>query len=393
MNFRVADRISRLPAQFFSALTRRVAEVQAQGHSVINLGQGNPDMPTPARIVEAMRSSVLDPSTHRYPPFRGTVQLKEAAADFYQRTYGVTLDPAKEVAILVGGKTGLVELAQLYLNDGDVALVPDPGYPDYLSGIALAGGRPYPLPITPDNRFLPDLSLVPDEIWSAARLWYLNYPNNPTGAGATPAFFQNVIAHARKHNVLAVHDFAYGALGYDGMQPPSFMQQAGAKEVGIEIYTLSKTFNMAGWRVAFAVGHADVIEQINLIQDHYYVSIFSAIQAAATVALRSSDDSIRALANTYEGRRNAFVGAAAEHGLHVPAPAGSFFCWVPLPQGVSSVEFAEGLLLQEHVAVAPGIGFGTHGEGFVRVGLLTDDASLAEAAQRMARFLKRVREI
>ncbi|GMA58640.1 hypothetical protein GCM10025858_31430 [Alicyclobacillus sacchari] len=245
MNFVVADRISRLPSQFFSGLTRRVAAVQAAGHDVINLGQGNPDLPTPPHIVEALRRAVLDPVTHKYPPFRGLPKLKEAAAAFYQRMYGVALDPETEVAILVGGKTGLVELAELYLNPGDVALVPDPGYPDYLSGIALAGGEAYPLPLIAERSFLPDLEAVPNEVWHRTRLWYLNYPNNPTGAGATPEFFQHVIAKARQYGTLVVHDYAYGAIGYDGKRPPSFMAQRGAREVGIEIYTLSKTFNMA----------------------------------------------------------------------------------------------------------------------------------------------------
>ncbi|EJY55237.1 aminotransferase class I and II [Alicyclobacillus hesperidum URH17-3-68] len=388
MKFVVADRISRLPSQFFSGLTRRVAAVQAAGHDVINLGQGNPDLPTPPHIVEALRRAVLDPATHKYPPFRGLPKLKEAAAAFYQRTYGVTVDPETEVAVIVGGKTGLVELAELYLNPGDVALVPDPGYPDYLSGIALAGGVAYPMPLLAERSFLPDLDAVPEQVWDRTRLWYLNYPNNPTGAGATPEFFQHVIAKASEHRTLVVHDFAYGAIGYDGKRPPSFMAQPDAKEVGIEIYTLSKTFNMAGWRVAFAVGNRDVIEHINLIQDHYYVSIFAAVQEAAAEALTGPTDCIDELVNAYQVRRDAFVQSAQEHGLYVPRPDGSFFCWVPIPNGMNSVAFAEALLSQAHVAVAPGAGFGDHGEGYVRVGLLAPPDRLAEAARRMAMFVR-----
>lgn len=326
MEFPVADRISRLPSQFFSALTRRVAKVQAQGYDVINLGQGNPDLPTPPHIVEALRAAVLDPATHRYSPFRGLPRLKQAVADFYARTYGVELNPETEVAILVGGKTGLVEIAELYLDQGDLALVPDPGYPDYLSGIGLAGGVARPMPITAENGYLPDLDVLSPAEWARAKVWYLNYPNNPTGAGAAPEFFDAVIERAKAHDVVVVHDFAYGAIGYDGVQPPSFLQRPEAKTVGVEIYTMSKTYNMAGWRVAFAVGNKDVIDHLNLIQDHYYVSIFPAVQEAAIVALTSDQTSVKELVDTYQRRRDAFVAEAQRHGLLVPAPAGSFFC-------------------------------------------------------------------
>lgn len=389
MTFRLADRIVRLPEQFFSGLTRRVAAFQQAGYDVINLGQGNPDLPTPSHIVEALREAVLDPATHRYPPFRGLPELKEAAAEFYRRSYGVTLDPEREIAILVGGKTGLVEIAELYLEPGDVALVPDPGYPDYLSGIALAGAEPYALPITAKNGYIPDLEAVPEAVWNRAKVWYINYPNNPTGAGTTAAFFERAIEKARDHGVLIVHDFAYGAIGYDDHRPPSFLQTEGAKEVGIEIYTLSKTFNMAGWRVAFAAGHPEVIEHINLIQDHYYVSIFAAIQRASLAALRGPDEGIETLRQTYQRRRDAFLGALRSAGIDAPSPQGSFFCWISLPSGVPSVAFAEALLEQAHVAVAPGRGFGEHGEGHVRVGLLAPEDRLVEAAERMARFWAR----
>lgn len=387
MDFVVADRITRLPAQFFATLTKRVAEVQEQGHHVLNLGQGNPDLPTPEHIVKRLQQAVLNPQTHKYPPFRGLLRLKEALADFYRRTYDVHLDPETEVAILVGGKTGLVEMAELYLDKGDVALVPDPGYPDYLSGIALAGATPVAMPITSGNQYLPDFQAVSDDEWTRAKLWYLNYPNNPTGAGATPQFFDQVIAQASLRNVIVVHDFAYGAIGYDGHRAPSFLQQNGAKDVGIEIYTMSKTYNMAGWRVAFAVGNREIIAKLNLLQDHVYVSIFSAIQEAAIEALGPDQSSVEALVGTYQNRRDAFVSAASVHGLDVPKPAGSFFCWLPIPRAIGSAAFADRLLVDRHVAVAPGRGFGEHGEGYVRVGLLTDTETLAEAARRIATFI------
>lgn len=388
MDMTVARRISRLPDQFFSGLTRQVAKVQAQGHDVINLGQGNPDLPTPPHIVEALRKTALDPRTHRYSPFRGLSVLKEAAAAFYERTYGVKVHPEREVAILFGGKAGLVEMAELYLEEGDLALVPDPGYPDYMSGIALTGASPRLLPLTTENAYMPRLDDISADEWERAKLWYVNYPSNPTGAGVSPAFFDDVIAHAKRHNVIVVHDFAYGAIGYDGVRPPSFMERPGAKEIGVEIYTLSKTYNMAGWRIGFAIGNEEIISALNLIQDHYYVSIFPAVQLAAAAALEGDQRCVEELRLTYEDRRDAFVKVAADNGLTVPPPSGSFFCWVPLPFGHDSVQFANDLLIESHVAVAPGRGFGETGEGFIRIGLLTDVERLEQAAVRMGRFVR-----
>lgn len=387
--FNMAARMEGLPKQFFASLTGRVAQRVSEGHDVINLGQGNPDLPTPSHIVEALREAVLDPVTHRYGPFSGLFELKQAAAEFYHREYDVEVDPAREVAILFGGKAGLVELSEIYLNPGDVALVPDPGYPDYWSGIALAGGRMDTFPLLPENRFLPDLSTIDRAVLDEAKLLFLNYPNNPTGAVANSEFFEEAAALARRHDILVVHDFAYSAIGYGGVKPPSFLQTRGAKDIGVEICTLSKTYNMAGWRIGFAVGQASVIEAINLYQDHMYVSLFPAVQRAAIVALTGPQDSVRTLVATYESRRDAFIGRLNEYGLGYEPPGGSFFSWLPLPQGFSSQSYADFLLESADVAVAAGIGFGTHGEGFVRVGLLAPEARLIEAADRIGRALAR----
>ncbi len=384
MGLQMAKRMERLPEQFFAQLSSRVLQAVQAGRDVINLGQGNPDLPTASHIVEALREAALDPATHRYAPFSGLPSLKEAVAEFYLREYGVTLHPEHEVAILFGGKAGLVELSEIYLDAGDVALVPDPGYPDYWSGVALAGGRMVKLPLTPDNRFLPDLEAVSTTDWQKAKLLFLNYPNNPTGAVATLDYFAKCAEVASSHGTLVVHDFAYGAIGFDGVKPPSFLQAEGAKEAGIEIYTLSKTFNMAGWRVAFAVGRRDVIAAINLLQDHYYVSLFPAVQRAAIAALLGPQDCVRDLRATYERRRNAWVGALTAHGIHCPPPKGSFFAWMPVPTGLNSSEYADLLFEQVDVAVAPGRGFGEQGDNHVRIGLLTPEGRLAEAAERVA---------
>lgn len=389
MKMDMADRMGRLPKQFFADLALRVQAEVASGRDIINLGQGNPDLPTPPHIVEALRTASLDPTTHKYPPFTGLPKLKEAAAAFYQREYSVQLDPETEVAILFGGKAGLVEVSEIYLNPGDVALVPDPGYPDYWSGIAIAGGRMVKLPLLAEHAFLPDLEAVSAADWQAAKLLFLNYPHNPTGATATPAFYRDVVAHAQRHQVGVIHDFAYGAIGFDGVKPPSFLQTEGARDVGIEIYTLSKTYNMAGWRVAFAVGNRDMIRAINLFQDHYYVSLFAAIQIAAAEALTASQDCVQELCDVYQSRRDAFIGALQAHGVACPAPGGSFFVWMPTPAGYRSVDFANHLLQHAGVAVAPGVGFGEHGDGCVRIGLLTREDRLREAAERIAQASKR----
>ncbi|ASS76259.1 LL-diaminopimelate aminotransferase [Tumebacillus algifaecis] len=386
MNIKSADRLQGLPTQFFSTMVAKVNSYIAQGHDVINLGQGNPDLPTPPHIVESLRHEVLDPVTHKYPPFSGLFELKQAIASWYKNEFDVDLDPATEVAILFGGKTGLVEISQCLLNPGDVCLVPDPGYPDYWSGVALSGAEMTMMPLLRDNAFLPDYSQIPADKLAKAKLMFLNYPNNPTSATAPRAFYEDTVRFAEQNNVIVASDFAYGAIGFDGVKPVSFLQTPGAKEVGVEFYTLSKTYNMAGWRVGFALGNKEVVRLINLIQDHYYVSLPAFIQRASVTALTSSQDCVHQLAATYEQRRNVFVSGLKKAGWDVLTPQGSFFTWVPVPKGFTSVEFSDTLLEQAHVMVAPGVGFGPSGEGYVRVGLLTSEQRLQEAVERMAKI-------
>lgn len=381
-----ADRMNALPNQFFAKLVKKANEQIAQGHDVINLGQGNPDQPTPPRIVAALQEAATNPLYHRYPPFSGYSFLKEAAASRYKQDYGVELDPETEVAVLFGGKTGLVEIAQILLNPGDVCLVPDPGYPDYWSGVALAGARMAFMPLTRSNAFLPDYDALSEADKQAAKLMFINYPNNPTGVTAPASFYEDTVRFAEQHNIAVVSDFAYGAIGFDGRRPVSFLQTPGAREVGIEIYTLSKTYNMAGWRVAFAVGNKQIISLINKLQDHYYCSIFGGIQEAAAVALTGPQDCVQQLVDLYENRRNALFHALQQIGWQADPSEGSFFCWLPVPGNMGSEAFADRLLHEAKVVVAPGVGFGEHGEGYVRLGLLSDEDRLVEAVQRIARL-------
>ncbi|MFE8703583.1 pyridoxal phosphate-dependent aminotransferase [Cytobacillus sp. FJAT-54145] len=378
-----SDLLKSLPKQFFASLVMKVNQSIQEGFDVINLGQGNPDQPTPEHIIQRLQSAAENPINHKYSPFQGFRSLKEGAAQFYQREYGVTIDPDKEVAILFGGKAGLVEIPQCLLNPGESVFVPDPGYPDYWSGVALAKAEMITMPLKEENDFLPDYSELSSEELEKGKLMFLNYPNNPTGAVATNEFFEKTVKLAKQHDICVVHDFAYGAIGFDGQKPISFMQTEGAKDIGIEIYTLSKTYNMAGWRVGFAVGNESVISAINLLQDHLYVSLFGAVQEAATAALTESQQCVQELNDLYEKRRNTLISGLRSIGWEVSAPRGSFFAWLKVPNGFSSEEFADFLLEKAHIAVAPGIGFGSWGEGYVRVGLLTSEERLQEAVDRI----------
>lgn len=386
MEFQQANILQNLPKQFFADLVAKVNSQIAAGVDVINLGQGNPDQPTPQFIIDAMNKAIINPENHKYSSFRGASELKEAIANFYQREYGVKLDPEQEVCILGGSKIGLVELPLAILNPGDTLLLPNPGYPDYLSSIALANLKLELLPLLKSNNFLPDYTHLDEQVIQDAKLLYLNYPNNPTGAVATADFYQKTVTFAKENKIGVVQDFAYGAIGFAEQPPRSFLQTPGAKDVGLEFNTLSKSYNMAGWRIGFAVGNADMIEALNLIQDHLFVSVFPAIQQAATEALNSNQKTVKELVNLYKVRRDAFYRAARKIGWEPYIGGGSFYAWMPVPKGYTSQQFADTLLAKAGVAVAPGTGFGSGGEGFVRVGLLIDEPRYTEACERIARL-------
>lgn len=381
-----SNRLQQLPPQFFSKLAARTFQAISEGRDIINLGQGNPDQPTPPHIVKAMQAAVADPKNHKYSPFRGIPELHRAAAEFYKREYDVDIDPFTEVAVLAGTKIGLVELPLAFLNSGELMLLPDPGYPDYLSGAPLAEAQFATMPLKEEDGFLPVYGELPISDVERAKLMYLNYPNNPTGAVATPEFFDETAAFAKKHGIAVVHDFAYGAVGFDGVKPPSFLQSPGAKEIGIEMYTLSKTYNMAGWRIGFAVGNAKMIEALNIIQDHLFAGLSPALQLAAAEALTSSQQCVADLVETYEKRREVLARECARIGWDITAPKGSFFAWLPVPEGFTSVEFADLLLEKADISVAAGSGFGESGEGFIRVGLLVDEERIAEAVRRIEKL-------
>lgn len=384
--FEPSATLKRLPEQFFSHLRAKATKLIEQGYDVIDLGIGNPDLPTPQFIIEELKAAADDPQNDQYGPYRGYDYLRKAVADYYLREYGVYVDPDTEVAVLHGSKAGIVEISQCLLNEGDTVLLPNPSYPDYLSGIALANAKVVSLPLMASNNFLPMYELIDPSVAAEAKLLFLNYPNNPTAASATPKFFEETVAFAKKNQICVAHDAAYGALVFDGQKPLSFLQTLGAKDVGVEFFTLSKSHNMAGWRIGFAVGNPSVIESLNILQDHTSVSLYGGIQRAAAKALTSDQSSVKELVSIYESRRDQFLFELKDTRLEIYKPQGSFYVWIKVPKGFTSETFFDVLLNEAHVIVAAGNGFGTLGEGYVRIGLSQADDWVLEAAKRIAQL-------
>ena len=378
MAFQPADRVARLPEQFFAALVAEATARQRAGRPILNLGQGNPVDPTPPAVVAALAAAAAEPQHQRYGSFRGLAALKEAASQWWHRRYRVVLDPAREVGVVIGVKVALAELSLLAVNEGDGVLVPDPGYPDYDAGIALAGGRRLAYPLTAEDGYQPDFGRLPD-----ARLMFLNYPHNPTGALATADTLASAVDWARRTGGLLAQDLAYGDLVFDGHRARSLLAEPGAREVGVELLSLSKTFHMAGWRIGLVAGGADVIAAFETLQDHLHCSQFGAIQAAAAVALNQGDAWADATTALYQRRRDLVVNGLRRAGFVVPKPMGGIFVWLPVPGGGDGTRFARFLLDRADVLVAPGVGFGSEGIRSVRLSLTTADPVLAEAVARI----------
>lgn len=386
MHFEPSNFYKRLPAQFFSTLQNKVTAYQSSGIDVIDLSIGNPDLPTPEHIVQQLQKSADDPGNHRYQPFMGKPSTLEAIASFYRREYGVELNPETEVAIFQGSCIGIMALPRVLLNPGDLLLTTDPCYPAYHTAAVFAGASDYRIPVYEKDGFLPDYAVVPQNILQSVRLLMLNYPNNPTGAVATREFYVRTLDFAAQNRIPVINDFAYGAFGFDGQKPLSLLQIPGSKDYAVEIYTASKTWNMAGWRFGFAVGNASVIGALKEYHTHAYSSIFGAVQDAATAAMLGSQDCVSELVSTYERRRNLLINGLRAIGWNAPAPAGTFYVWLKVPEGYDSVTFANLLLEKAHVAVAPGEGFGRQGRSYVRIGLTNCEERLLEAVDRIAQI-------
>jgi LL-diaminopimelate aminotransferase len=383
-----AKRIEKLPPYLFTEISRKIAEKRAQGVDVVTFAIGDPDIPTPPHIIEALVEAARDPANHRYPETEGLLELRQAIAEWYDRRFGLSLDPEREVLPLIGSKEGIGHIALCFIDPGDVALVPDPGYPVYSVGTMFAGGEPYYLPLREENGFLPDLDAVPDDVARRARLLWLNYPNNPTAAVADLDFFERVVAFARKHDIAVCHDGPYSEVAFDGYRPVSFLQAPGARDVGVEFHSFSKTYNMTGWRIGMAVGNASMVDALMRVKSNLDSGIPQAIQRMAIAAIRGSQECIDEHNAVYQRRRDRLVEALRRMGLRVESPKASLYAWARVPEGYTSVSFAEELLEDLAVVVTPGIGYGEQGEGYVRLSLTIPDERLEEGLRRLTGWSK-----
>lgn len=380
-----AHRLQSIGAYLFADLDRKQEALAARDVDVISLATGDPDLPTPEHIVRALEEGVRDPRTHRYPPYAGTAEFRQAAAAWCARRFGISLDPDREVLALIGSKEGLAHLPWAILNPGEVALVPDPGYPVYRSSTIMAEGDPYLMPLEASRGFQPDFDAIPGEVVRRARVLFLNYPNNPTGAVADLAFFSRAVDFCRRHGLLLAHDHAYSEIAYDGYRPPSVLQVDGAREVAVELHSLSKSFNMTGWRVGFAVGNAEALAALGNLKTNVDSGVFRAVQHAGVAALSGPDDILAPTLAVYRARRDRVVEGLRAIGWQPPSPKATLYIWMPTPGGRPSVEFAGEVLERTGVVITPGVGYGPSGEGYVRLSLTTPDDRLDEALARIRR--------
>jgi len=383
---RPSKRLERIPPYLFAELERKVAAKRAAGVDVISLGIGDPDRPTPALVVEAMQEAVSEPETHQYPSNRGRDDFREAVSDFYQRRFDVDLDRDTEVMPVIGAKECIFNLNLAFLDEGDVALAADPGYPVYTGGPLLVGAEPVLMPLLPERGFVPDLEAVPADALERARLIYLNYPNNPTGAVVPEGFFDRVVRFARDHDLLVVHDNAYSEITFDGYRAPSFLATPGAKEVGVEVFSLSKGYNMTGWRAGAIVGNPDAIAAYWRLKSNVDSGLFEAVQLASIAAFSPDGDGEAAeMCSVYQRRRDAVVDALREAGVQVTPPKATIYVWAPIPEDYeSSAAYCEHVLEETGVVISPGGAYGPSGEGFFRISLTTPDRRLMEAVQRLS---------
>jgi LL-diaminopimelate aminotransferase len=378
---RPSSRLDRLPPYLFAELERKIAAKQAAGSDVISLGIGDPDTPTPTPVVEALDRAAADPSTHRYPSNRGRDELRQAVARFYERRFGVTLDPATEIVPALGAKECVFNLNLAFLDPADAALAADPGYPVYARGPLLAGAEQVPMPLLPERGFAPDLEAISETDRRRARLMYLNYPNNPTGAVAPEGLFDAAVEFAGRHDVLVVHDASYTETTFDGYVAPSFLSTPGAKEVGVEVFSLSKGWNMTGWRAAALVGNAEAIAAYWRLKTNIDSGMFEAVQLATAAALDAGPPA--EMSAVYQRRRDLVCDALREIGVDVEPPRGTIYVWAPVPDGHSSASYCELVLEESGVALSPGGAYGPHGEGFFRISLTVPDERLTEAVERL----------
>ena len=380
---KIAQRIETTPPYLFAEIDKKKEEAIKRGVDIINLGIGDPDQPTPNNIIEKLRESVKDPKTHDYPPYAGTAEFRQAVALWYKNRFGVNLDPDNEVMALIGSKEGIAHIFLAFIDPGDFSLVPEPGYPVYKTATLFANGFPYIMPLLEKNNFLPDLEEIDEEIAQRAKLMFINYPNNPTAAVADKTFFEKVVKFAKKYDILVCHDFAYSEMTFDDYKASSFLEVEGAKDVGIEFHSLSKTYNMTGWRLGFAVGNKEAISALSIIKTNVDSGVFKAIQEAGIEALTGPQDNIEKMNKIYTGRRNVVINGLNKLGWNLKPTKATFYIWIPTLNKMNSMEFSNLLLEKTGIIVTPGIGYGEYGKGYVRIALTVDEKKLEEAIERL----------
>lgn len=381
-----ADRFKQLPPYLFAEIDRMKNEVKRRGVDVISMGVGDPDLPTPSHIIEALNKAAWDPKNHQYPSYEGLGVFLEAVASWYAKRFGVKLDPSREILTLIGSKEGTGHIALAFVNPGDYVLIPDPGYPVYQSGTLFAGGISYYMPLLRENGFLPDLKSIPEEVARKSRMMFINYPNNPTAAYASREFYKEVVEFAHKYNIIVLHDAMYSELRYDDFVPASFLEIDGAKEVGVEFHSLSKTYCMTGWRLGFVAGNYEVISALGAVKANYDSGVFQAVQLAGVAALTGSQDCVVEMRKVFQERRDMLVKGLTELGWDFDIPKATFYLWAPTIKGYSSRELAKKLLMDAGVVVTPGVGFGPSGEGFIRFAFTIDKNRIQEAIDRIKKL-------
>ena len=379
----VANRLSQLPPYLFAEIDRMKQEAIRRGADIINLGVGDPDLPTPPHIVEALAAAARDAANHQYPSYEGMLSFRRAAADWYRDRFGVRLDPSTEVLSLIGSNEGIGHLPLAFVDPGDAVLAPDPGYPVYQAGTAFAGGSMHYLALTADRKYLPDLDAIPAAVLRRAKVLWLNYPHNPTAAVAPRGFFEHAVAFARRHGLILCHDIAYSEIYFDGERPESLLAVDGAKEVAVEFHSLSKTYNMTGWRIGFVVGCAEMLAGLGRIKTNLDSGVFQAVQVAGIAALTGPQDCLEEHRRIWQRRRDAFVKGLRELGCPLEAPKASFYVWIPVPEGNRSAAFTAKLLRECAIVTTPGNGFGKAGEGYIRATLTVGVQRLEEAVDRL----------
>jgi LL-diaminopimelate aminotransferase len=385
----LAKRLNRLPPYLFVEINQKIAELRARGEEVISFAVGDPDLPTPSHIIECMCQAAQNPANHRYPETAGLPELRQTIAAWYEKRFGVTLNPSKEVLPLIGSKEGIGHMALCLIEPGDLALVPDPSYPPYFLGTVLAGGKPYFMPLKEENYFLPDFAGVPGDVADKAKLMWLNYPNNPTGAIASLDFFEKAVHFAQQHDLVICHDAPYTEVAFDGYKPPSFMQIPGAKKRGVEFHSLSKTYHMTGWRIGMMVGNADIVNALFKVKSNLDSGVPQAIQYAAVEALRGSQEHITEHNASLQRRRDKLLKAIRKIGLKARTPEATFYIWAKIPKEYTSIDFTEKLLAEAGIAVTPGISYGEEGEGYVRFSLTISDECLEQGINRLLDWHRR----